>query len=165
MLEAGVFLARSDGGRHTGGIARVMQFGSVGARREALRREVKRLLESVARDPAMFSPRVSALLSFIHCNITDPRLTVRTLRVQCGARDNNVSSRFKHEVGCSIRDYCELLRLEIARALLHTTNFTVAEIAASVGYEYLQTFYRAFRRHFGSAPGRGARQREFAASA
>lgn len=91
---------------------------------------------------------VRAVLERIKLDAFDSELNVRTLKVSCQIRDNNVSSRFRYLLGRSIKEYIEDLRLEAAEILLQEDGLSIFEVAASVGYYHPQTFYRAFyRRH------------------
>jgi AraC-like DNA-binding protein len=100
-----------------------------------------------------FSMEVLRLLRCIHENLFDPELSVKSLKVRCRLRDNNISSRFKWETGSYLNDYIETRRLEAAIALLGRDELSVAEAAHNVGYRHLQTFYRTFRRRYGCTPG------------
>jgi transcriptional regulator GlxA family with amidase domain len=82
-----------------------------------------------------------------------PRINVKVLKAGCAARDNNVSSRFKIEVGVYVVDYIAALRTDAARWLLTMTSWPIATVAYAVGYEYLQTFYKDFRRNAACTPG------------
>lgn len=99
------------------------------------------------------SCHVRDLLRAIHDALFDPRLTVRALKVRCRIRDNNVAYRFKYEMGVSIKEYIEDLRIAAAGHLLRSGEHNAWEVATAVGYSHLQTFYRAFRRRFGCTPG------------
>lgn len=96
---------------------------------------------------------VRRLLLCIHERLFDHRLNVNNLRRHCCVRDHNISCRFKHEMGVSIKRYIEDLRLDAADFLLQHGAFSAAEVAHAVGYSHLQTFYRAFTRRFGCTPG------------
>jgi AraC-like DNA-binding protein len=95
---------------------------------------------------------VQRVLSHIEENAFDPALNVQRIRLQCGLRDNNVSSRFRLFVGATIRDYLESLRMEAAASLLKQSGATILEVAFAVGYNNLQTFYGAFRRKYSCTP-------------
>jgi AraC-like DNA-binding protein len=99
--------------------------------------------------------QVRRLLGYIHEHLFDPGLSVRTLKARCELRDNNISSRFKNEVGVPIKVYIERLRLDAARVLLEEHPLRVSQIAHAIGYPYLQTFYRVYLRRFRQSPGCG----------
>lgn len=92
------------------------------------------------------------ILRYINESIFDPHLTVRILKERCRIRDNNVSSRFRYFMGLTIKEYIEELRLEAAALLLRERTICIFEVAASIGYYHLQTFYRVFQRKHGCTP-------------
>jgi AraC-like DNA-binding protein len=114
--------------------------------------ELRRFRDGLAGPAANVSWQVRKLLDRMHADLFDCTLNVRTLRDRCRMRDNNVTSRFKHEVGVSMKGYLESLRLEAARRLLRS-GLTASEAALAVGYGSVQTFYRAFERRYRCTPG------------
>lgn len=120
-------------------------------------REIESELERVRleRVPPTWgtSCHVRDLLHGIHASPFDPALNVRSLKMRCRIRDNNVAYHFKYETGLSIKEYIEGLRIAAAGELLRGGGFNNWEVARAVGYTHLQTFYRAFRRHLGCTPG------------
>lgn len=99
-----------------------------------------------------FPPDIERLVRYIETRLFDPELNAKVIQHRCGLRDHNTSSRFRFYVGATIRDYLEDLRLEAAVRLLRESPSTVLEVAFSVGYNNLQTFYGAFRRRFACTP-------------
>jgi AraC-like DNA-binding protein len=97
--------------------------------------------------------QVRKLIECAHEQLFNPALNVAMLVTTCRMRDHNISCRFKQEVGISMRDYIEAQRLEAANQLLQQGTYTVSEVAHSVGYAHLQTFYQAFGRRFRCSPG------------
>jgi AraC-like DNA-binding protein len=105
------------------------------------------------RPPRSDLPReIRDVLAQIHLNPFDLELNVRRLKSLCRIRDNNVSCRFRHVVGTTIKRYVEALRMEAASYLLRDGGLSVFDVAVAVGYFNLQTFYRAFERHYGCTP-------------
>jgi transcriptional regulator GlxA family with amidase domain len=98
------------------------------------------------------SLRVRELITAINEWLFDPGLSVSTLKVRCRVRDNNISSRFKNEVGVSIKDYILTLRLRAAREMIQLGDRPATDVAYAVGFRYSQTFYRAYHRRYGTAP-------------
>lgn len=62
------------------------------------------------------------------------------------------SQNFKKVTGSSPAQYLIALRMAHAMNLLDNTEYTVAQVAASVGYENTQYFHRLFRKHTGMTP-------------
>jgi AraC-like DNA-binding protein len=96
---------------------------------------------------------------YVRDNLQGCDLTVDTL-----ARRHLVSVRHTHtlfaEAGTTPGGYIREQRLLAARARLSDPRYrdaSIAEIAASVGFLEPRTFERAFRRQFGSTPGRWRR--------
>jgi AraC-like DNA-binding protein len=98
-------------------------------------------------------PRVIGdILDHIHKTLFDPSLNVKSLKLQCRIRDHNISSHFRYVTGVTIKGHIEELRLEAAGFLLRERTIGIFDVAASVGYPHLQTFYRAFQRKYDCTP-------------
>lgn len=61
-------------------------------------------------------------------------------------------------LGTSFRDVLEDVRFEAACQLLGSTQVSLDDIAAALGYAGVSPFSRAFRRRAGSAPGQWRRE-------
>lgn len=59
---------------------------------------------------------------------------------------------FHAAVGCSVKEYFNERRIELARELLRSTSRCTSEIAAAAGFGTCRSFYRAFRRCTGMSP-------------
>ena len=107
-------------------------------------------------------PRVRKIIQEIEAHLFDADLSVQRVRQRCGLHNHNVSSRFKMHLGVGIRDYIEAQRVEAAKQMLRESNDEVYLIAATVGYEYVETFVRAFSRVVGCTPGEYRSERRVA---
>jgi AraC family transcriptional regulator of arabinose operon len=76
-------------------------------------------------------------------------VSVPELASMAGFSASHFSARFRAVTGFSVTEYVKRLRMARARQLLITSDHTVAEIAAAVGYP--DPFY--FSRHFGAVNG------------
>lgn len=63
-----------------------------------------------------------------------------------------VSLTFKREMGMTFRDYLKKVRLERACGYLRTTDMTVAEISALVGYSDPAFLHKIFKKEMGFTP-------------
>lgn len=69
-----------------------------------------------------------------------------------GINEAKLMHLFKQQVGETIFNFTQRLKMERAKEMLETTDVSVTEIAFDVGYEYSSNFTTAFRRHFGITP-------------
>ena len=81
----------------------------------------------------------------------------RVLSLACMARVAGLSSsrlrhKFKAEVGVTPTVYLQTLRLQKAKELLMTNNFSVKEARAAVGISSDSYFTHQFKRTFGNPP-------------
>jgi transcriptional regulator GlxA family with amidase domain len=98
-------------------------------------------------------PRIERVVSLMHGDLKSP-WTVEGLARAAGMSRATLARRFVEEKGEPPLRLLTRLRMERARELLTTTDRRIAEIAPEVGYDCEFAFNRAFRRHFGTAPGR-----------
>ena len=124
--------------------------GSLGG---AIHAELQRFQECIPLPRRAVSFHIGRLLTCIHRHLFSQNLNVKTLKKLCRLRDNNISSRFKCEMGVYLNSYITELRLEAASRLLQRHSLSAAEMASVVGFRNLQTFYRAFKRNFSCTPG------------
>jgi AraC-like DNA-binding protein/mannose-6-phosphate isomerase-like protein (cupin superfamily) len=79
--------------------------------------------------------------------------TVGELAAEVALSRSAFGSRFRQLVGESPKRYITRSRLAHAAALLRTTDASLAEVAAQIGYGSEFSFAKAFKRTFGVAPG------------
>jgi AraC family transcriptional regulator of adaptative response / methylphosphotriester-DNA alkyltransferase methyltransferase len=75
----------------------------------------------------------------------------RELRQLCISQ-RRISEIFKDEYGVTLAEYMSRLRLEKAKQLLSDTNDEIINIAYSVGFDRLSSFYRFFKNGTGLPP-------------
>ncbi|MFW5435840.1 AraC family transcriptional regulator [Paenibacillus apiarius] len=80
-------------------------------------------------------------------------ITLEAMARQLNYSPQYLSKKFKDQTGCSPIHFLIQLRMERAQELLLTTDATLQEVAASVGYPDLFYFNRMFKKHAGMAPG------------
>ena len=59
---------------------------------------------------------------------------------------------FKHKTGITIKEYCNVAKVEKAKDLLTSTSMNIANIAAYVGYNNVTYFNRVFKKATGQSP-------------
>ena len=107
---------------------------------------------SAGMSRAQFEQRLfTQAVALLNQTIADPpRLPELAHRVGTNAR--RLTEVFREQVGMTVFDYLEDLRLERARHLLRNSELQIQLITERVGYRNAGDFARAFRRHFGVSP-------------
>ena len=85
--------------------------------------------------------------------------TISNLARQVGLSRTRLAERFRFFLGESPIAYLMKWRLKLAAGILQSTDDSVAEVAATVGYETEAGFNRAFKREFATPPAQFRRQR------
>jgi two-component system response regulator YesN len=106
-----------------------------------------------ACDSNELSVHVKRIIQFVKNNLSHEGLCVKSIRAHCHLHDNNISSRFRLEVGVTISEFINKARLDLATRLLKDESISVWNVSYIVGYSHIQTFYRAFERQFRCTPG------------
>ena len=96
----------------------------------------------------MFSQTVTYILQ----NLTDPQLSVKAAAEFAGMSETHLRRIFKATVNTSPVRYITFLRLEKAKNMLVNSNYSIEEIAVSVGIPDPYYFSRLFKREIGASP-------------
>ncbi|MEU1225786.1 AraC family transcriptional regulator [Streptomyces sp. NPDC005828] len=107
---------------------------------------------------ALADPAVSTALHAIHGDPAHP-WTVTALAARAGLSRAAFSKRFADTVGRPPSAYLTWWRLTTAARLLRASDAPLSQVAARVGYTSPFAFANAFKRAFGTAPGRYRRHR------
>ena len=79
-------------------------------------------------------------------------LNIGAVAKRAGMSVRNFSRRFKKATGEAFSSYVQKLRIEKAKRLLETTDWSASEIMYQVGYNDDRSFRRLFKEHTGLAP-------------
>jgi AraC-like DNA-binding protein len=90
-------------------------------------------------------------LALLHNDPSHP-WTIAELARQVGLSRSRLAERFRHFLGESPMAYLAAWRLRLGAEILQTTDDSVAQVAAAVGYGSEASFNRAFKREFASPP-------------
>jgi AraC-like DNA-binding protein len=104
---------------------------------------------------AVRSAALRRVMEYAGQNITDPALSPRTVAARVGMSVRKLHMLFE-PTGVSFGEWLHQRRLDEARLLLlnpATAARSIVDIALSVGFNDLSTFYRAFRTQFHMSPG------------
>ena len=99
-----------------------------------------------ARDPI-----IGQALAFLHKEPAHP-WTLSNLARRAGLSRTRLAERFRQFLGESPMAYLAQWRLKLGAEILQSTEDSVAEVAAAVGYGSEAAFNRAFKREFDSPP-------------
>lgn len=98
------------------------------------------------------SEAFSEMTSFILSHYTEPGFSAGVLTAHTGFSAVHIRRIFKNAINSSPAQYISYLRLEKAKNMLTASNYTVAEVAASSGFEDPYYFSRLFKRSTGLSP-------------
>jgi AraC-like DNA-binding protein len=96
-------------------------------------------------------PHVGAALARMHAEPAKP-WTVDSLARGVGASRTLLAERFRATTGMSVIRYLTQWRMELAADMLLSSERSIAEIAADVGYQSEAALNRAFKRQVGEPP-------------
>lgn len=102
------------------------------------------------------SERIDTVREILDREYLEPP-SITELARKVAVNDAKLMHLFKHQVGETIFNYSQRLKMEHAKRMLEETEESITAIAFEVGYEYSSNFTTAFKRHFGVTP-KAARQ-------
>lgn len=79
--------------------------------------------------------------------------TLKELSVLYHKNEKYIGRLFKKEMGMTFHQYCLMLRLQKAEALLLKTSDKIINIALECGFNNISYFNRAFKEQYGMTPG------------
>jgi AraC-like DNA-binding protein len=106
-------------------------------------------------------PQVGKTLALMHRNPALP-WTIAALAQGVGVSRSVLAERFRHYLNEPPMAYLTRWRMQLGAQMLTSTSYSVAQIAAEVGYESEAAFNRAFKREFAFPPARFRSQARFA---
>ena len=95
---------------------------------------------------------INKITTFIDDNYDDPNLSLISIAQSMRLTESYISSFFKQNYGINVHNYIEQKRMIKAAELLKGTKLAVTEIVEKIGYNNMNTFYKAFKRYYGITP-------------
>ena len=95
---------------------------------------------------------ISPAISYIRNNYTAKKITAETLADICGISVSYLRRLFSRCYGVSPIEYIINLRLEYAKEMIYSGDFSVTAAAEKSGFNDISYFSRAFKKHFGVSP-------------
>lgn len=108
--------------------------------------------QTTTRSTGMRDELIAAVKLYVDEHIGNPDLSLTLLSDEFGMSESGMSRFFKANIGDNFASYLEHMRITEALKLLGTTTLPINEVAQTVGYASVTTFYKAFKRRTGSAP-------------
>ena len=90
-------------------------------------------------------------LSFITQNY-QREISIKELAHVCNFSATHFRVLFKKAMGRTPKQYLSYIRVKMARTLLTSTDNSILNIAQSVGYDSVSSFYRTFHSLYGQTP-------------
>ena len=81
-------------------------------------------------------------------------ISIKTIAQAAFVNPSYLSSLFKKATGENLWSYVTRIRLEKAYDYLKNTDRKISQIAQDCGFQNINTFYYAFKKEFGFAPGK-----------
>lgn len=112
----------------------------------------RRCVEEVLRHRGVRHASVQRAIEIIGDCYRDSKISQPSIAARVGLEPSAFSAKFSAETGLTFSAYLRNLRLDRAAALLATTDKSVKEVWAEVGYNHPSNFDHDFKRRFGVAP-------------
>ena len=99
------------------------------------------------------NPHIRKALRYIAANYTQ-KLTLQNVASEVGISPNHFSTLFHKTVGVSFREYLCQTRVGGSKQFLLYTDYSLADIAAAMGFPDQSNFSKVFKRITGISPGK-----------
>ncbi len=99
----------------------------------------------------MPNPDIKKVIELIQSNITDPP-NIPAIAKFIGISQRQLERRCKEQMGCSLIQLSQILRLEHARTLLVSTRLSILDISVASGFNSVSHFSQSFRRYYQKKP-------------
>lgn len=99
-----------------------------------------------------YSTPVRNMLEYIHENYQNPGMSVKIIALSYQFTPNYVSRLFSKEVGISLTEYINFIRIERAKELLKRNDLRIYEVSEMVGFSNEFYFIKVFKRLVGMPP-------------
>ncbi len=104
--------------------------------------------------------RLNTFTDYLNQHFSDPELCAASLATEFHVSEKYLFGLFKKKTGYSPTSYLHHIRMSEASRRLEECDDTVQDISASVGFANFGTFYKAFKREYGVAPGKYREQHQ-----
>lgn len=109
------------------------------------------LFDHYGNESSTFDPLVENIKSFVRENM-DYDFSIEEMAAAFNYTPKYLGRIFKLRTGSSIKEYCNRVRVNRAKALLSGTDIGIESVAAQAGFNSVNYFDRVFRKFTGLAP-------------
>lgn len=109
-------------------------------------------IKAANKEYAKQSELFASATSFIFKHYTEPDFSVQDIANHLNISEVHLRRIFKFSVHTSPKKYINYLRLEKAKNMLHLSNFSISEIASSIGFDDPFYFSKLFKKETGLSP-------------
>jgi two-component system response regulator YesN len=97
------------------------------------------------------NPIVNETIHYIHEHYAED-ITLGKLAMHVHTSPSHLTRQFKKHTGFNIFTYVHRVRIQKAKQLLSTTDYSIKEVAKKTGYNSINNFYKYFRLFTGMTP-------------
>ncbi len=101
---------------------------------------------------ASVSQEMRSIMEHIQQNYADYNLSAASVAQAVGCSERRIYTIVKEQTGQTLNEYILALRMNRVGELLLNSKKSTDEIATQCGYQVESTFYRAFKRYYGTTP-------------
>ncbi len=109
------------------------------------------LFEKYGNDNTNYDPLLENIKSYIRENMAYD-VSLSELANIFNYNEKYLGQLFKARAGCTVKEYCNIIRVERAKHLLAQSKQSIANIAQQLGYSNVTYFDRVFRKITGVSP-------------
>jgi len=103
--------------------------------------------------------RIQQAIAYIGTHSADPHLSVASVADKVGISRRQLERDFRSFKGCTVREYIEDMRMQAAaRLVLEHPQSKILAVAEAIGIPDPNSFFRKFRKRFGTTPAAFRRQ-------
>ncbi len=107
--------------------------------------------KQIAKPSKMTEQQVSRSIEYMHANV-EREISLEELAVVANMSQSHLSRLFKQSTGLSPHQYFINIRIDKAKSLILSRNFTMAEISSTLGFTDQSHMNRHFKRITGLSP-------------
>lgn len=130
----------------------LMSMNSITCMSDYIKQLYTEALSKAEKQLQTYSPLVSSAISYIDAHL-DGDLSIDSISSILGVSSSSLRKIFKSQMQCTMKEYINNKRIEVAKQMLSQGDMKVQEIASKLGFYYSQSFIAFFKSMVGITPG------------